>query len=355
MVHVGASMRLRSSSGFGLFLAAALATLSLAREGVCDDAKETARLAYTTPADVPGCPDEASFRNLVAARLGYDPFVVDGRHDAAVSIAKQHGKLVARARVTRQGQTEPGVRELGGTPDQCEALTQALATTVAIALDPVRGLHGPEPLSPAVPVPVPAPAPVPAPVPAPAPTLLVWPIPPPYTYRPAPARQHTPVSFFGVARGLAAIGAAPGPTLGGELGIGLGVGAFSITGALRVEATPGTAIAASGDALEATIFAGDVIPCGHLARWSLCGLARLGVFEGRSPSVVRPRIGGSLYFAVGARGGYALPITSALALTAGLEAAFPLVRPALTIDHVVAWTAPPVSGALDLGIKVTFF
>src|SRR5690242_9106328 len=116
-------MRLRSTSGSGLVVvAAALATLGLAREGECDDAKETARLAYATPADVAGCPDEASFRNLVAARLGYDPFLAEGRHDAAVSIEKHHGKLVARARVTRQGQTEPGVRELGGAPDQCEAL-----------------------------------------------------------------------------------------------------------------------------------------------------------------------------------------------------------------------------------------
>jgi hypothetical protein len=348
-------MRLRSSSGSGLFIAAALATLTLAQEGVCDDAKETARLAYTTPAEVPGCPDEASFRNLVAARLGYDPFVPEGRHDAAVAIEKHHGKLVARARVTRQGQTEPGVRELGGTPDQCEALAQALATTVAIALDPVRGRRGPETSSPALPASLPAPAPAPAPVFTPAPVIVFWPPPPPYTFKPAPVHRHTPVSFFGVARGLAAIGAAPGPTLGGELGIGLGVGAFSITGALRVEATPGTAIEASGDAIEATMFTGDVIPCGHLARWSLCGLARLGVFEGRSPSVVRPRLGGSLYFAVGARGGYALPITDALALTAGLEAAVPLLRTTLTIDQAVAWTAPPISAALDLGIKVTFF
>ena len=46
--------------------------------------RETARLVYVVAANASGCPDEESFRNLVTARLGYDPFQPDGKHAAAV-------------------------------------------------------------------------------------------------------------------------------------------------------------------------------------------------------------------------------------------------------------------------------
>src|SRR5262245_29236928 len=111
-----------------------------------ENGRETARLTYVVAANASGCPDEESFRNLVAARLGYDPFEPDGKHAAVVKIARQGGLLRAEARVTREGQPEPGARELEGGLGQCEALTSALATAVAIALDPVRGTQGPAPV-----------------------------------------------------------------------------------------------------------------------------------------------------------------------------------------------------------------
>src|SRR5579859_6656110 len=72
--------------------------------------RERLRLTYAAPEDA-GCPDEASFRNLVAARLGYDPFVPDSPDVVSVSLQRDHRTLRGRAEVVRPGEP-PTEREL---------------------------------------------------------------------------------------------------------------------------------------------------------------------------------------------------------------------------------------------------
>ena len=132
----------------------------LSREARADDQRVTAQIAYVAPES--GCPDEASFRNLVAARLGYDPFEATSATRVLVEIKKHRGKLQGHAAIIR-GDSPAGSRDLDGELDRCEPLATAIATSVAIALDP---LHREPPEPPTVP-------PVAQPAPSPTNTVVV--------------------------------------------------------------------------------------------------------------------------------------------------------------------------------------
>lgn len=331
----------------------AVFTLGQGSSARAENDRETARLVYVVAANTSGCPDEESFRNLVTARLGYDPFEPDGKHAAAVEITREAGRLRAQARVTRQGQPEPGVRELVGGPGQCEALTSALATAVAIALDPVRGMQGPAPTPAPVPpqaLTPPSAAPVPAKEASPVrPTVAPAPMPPVRPGAPPPR-----ISFFAAAGGLVSVAAAPGATLGGELGVGLRVRAFSLETALRAETTPGSSLLPSGDRVEVTLITANLLPCGHLGGWFGCALLRGGAVQSRALDVLVPTRKSSPFAAAGLRAGYALQIAGPVSARAAIEAAFQFTRTALMIDTRPAWTAPLVAGGLDLGVLVAF-
>lgn len=320
-------------------LAVALFASTIAASAAAQD-QETARLVYVVPAGLAGCPEEASFRDLVAARLGYDPFQSAGKHAASVEVARASGRLHARARVQRQGQANPGTRELAGALDQCEALVTALATTVAIALDPVRGMAGPAPRE------VPAPSPPPPPPPSPAAPA------PPAAPQVAPEAPPARVSWLAHASGVASVGGTPGPALGGEIGFGLRVKSFLLEAGARAEVTPGTVTASSGDRIQAAIYTGTLAPCFHHAGWSGCALLRFGALQARAPDVVQPRFVTAPYAAAGLRGGYTLHLAGPLSMRASLDVAFPLVRRWLGISGEAVWTPPPISGGLGLGLVV---
>jgi hypothetical protein len=339
--------------------------LAAARPARGDDL-ETAKLAYSSR--VASCPNEESFRHLVAARLGYEPFTPDGRHRVSVALRLDRNRLRGRAEIARAGQPSRA-RELAAEPDQCDSLVAALATAVAIAIDPARSAqatppspsippHPPDPVAPspiAVPPTTAAPPPIAAPPiapsaiapPPPSPALAV----PPAGEAPPTARPST--KLFASLDGVAALGLAPGGVAGGELDVGVRVSSVSLALLGRLEATLGASRVSSGDRLEATIASGGIVPCLHPDPWTLCVPVRVGVFEGRAPDVVAPSLGKSLFGAVGGRAGYELPLVSGFALRALASAEVPTVRTSLIVDHRDVWTAPAVFGGVQLGVLVT--
>jgi hypothetical protein len=325
---------------------AALATVAtiatFARSAAADDRAELV-LDYRAP-DTAGCPDEGSFRHLVAARLGYDPFVPVGPSVVHVSVTRDHHTLRGRIAIARPGQLPSTPRDLAGQSDQCAALGEALATTLAIALDPVHAL--------ATPAPAPSPAPPPPLAPPPLSPAPTAPLPPAPMATPPPAPLH--VGLYGFAGGLASLGNAPAVTLGGDLGVGLRLRAFSLELSGRAETTPGDPRASSGDRLAVTILSGSLQPCLTLGPASGCVTGRLGALQGYAPDVTHPSLGSSLYAAVGVRVAYTFPLTSALALRPSLEAAIPLVRTQLEIDGTPIWTSLPLSGSANLALVVDF-
>ena len=100
-----------------------------------DGRREGASAPGLSRAEARLLPDEASFHNLVAARLGYNPFVADSADVVQVELARDRGRLRGRAEVTRSSRPPSSARELEGEPNQCEALGAELATTLAIILE----------------------------------------------------------------------------------------------------------------------------------------------------------------------------------------------------------------------------
>ena len=334
----------RGRSCRAIFSLAAGFVCLLFGETVSADNLQTATLTFVVTGATGPCPDEESFRNQVAARLGYQPFVQGGEHHVSVTLRAVRDRVHGRAEVLRSGQAKPGVRELDGKTVKCDSLVAALATTVAIAIDPVKSEQ---------PVTVAAPL---AASDRPLPPEKPPPSPPPQPHAPpqVPASSHSlPVVIFGTAGARAAVGLTPGLAVGGGVGVGLRRGVLSLEVSGQVETTPKATRANSGDRLEATVFSAMLSPCGHWGSWLACAAVRLGVFQGRAPDVVHPSLGTSLAMALGARGGYILPISSALALRGLLSAEFPLVRTSLAIDNVSVWTSPPLSASLELGVVVT--
>lgn len=309
------------------------------------DELPTAELKYVANGDaIARCPGEESFRHQVAARLGYQPFVRDGEHRVSVTLNAALGRVRGRAEVTRSGQTVPGVRELDDKIDNCEALASALATTVAIAIDPVRGL-GPAPTVP----PPPPPAPLPHDDRAGAVERVAPPSPPPEPR--APAR---PIFFFAGAGGLFSFGVTPGAAFGAEASFGARRDAFSIAIGARIETMPESERGASGDRLEATVLSGTLAPCGQLGVFLGCIFGRVGAFQGRAPDVVAPSLGTTVFGAVGVRAGVQLPIWRWISVQAMADAGLPLVRTSLRIGPVTAWTAPPGFGGASVSVVVLF-
>jgi hypothetical protein len=309
-------------------------TPSLARD------REALRLIYATPIDTT-CPDEASFRNLVAARLGYDPFATASPDEVHVELTRDHGRLRGRIEITRAGQTSSSARELVGDQDKCEALGAALATTLAIALDPMRSF-----------------ASVPAPVTEPPPIVIMQVAPSPPSVQPlrfvSPGAHSPGFAVFGVASGTVAAAEAPTATFGGDAAFGLRFRALSIEATGRVESTPGAVRVASGDRLQATILSGGIVPCLNVGAWSGCASARLGAFQGYAPDVIHPSLGTTVFASLGARLGYSLALSPVLALRPTVEVAVPLVRTSLVIDKTPVWMAPPATIGVGLGLVVRF-
>ena len=290
--------------------------------------------------DAPGCPDETSFRHLVAARLGYDPFVSVNPNVVHVALTRDHGALHGRIAMAHAGQPASSPRDLAGASDQCAALGEALATALAIAVDPVHALAAPpapdvpppSPPAPTPPAPAPAPAPARVPVPAAAPPLHV--------------------GLSELLGGFVSVGDAPTVTIGIDLGVALRVRTFALELDGRIETTPGDEQATSGDRLSVTTLTGSISPCLSLRHASGCLFARLGAVQGYAPDVTHPSLGSSLYAALGLRVAYAFPLTRALALRPSLEAAVPLVRTQLDIDGASVWTSNPWSASLGLAFVV---
>src|ERR1700722_15263362 len=100
---------------------ASFAAFSSAR-GARADERPSVVLHYNVARADASCPDEASFRNLVAARLGYEPFATGAPDRVDVEIARSGAGLRGRASVERRDGRTPGAREISGRPHECEAL-----------------------------------------------------------------------------------------------------------------------------------------------------------------------------------------------------------------------------------------
>lgn len=302
-----------------------------------------AQLDYTVDDDAGVCWSELEFRRRVAARLGYDPFRADAPMVLRVRI-EMRGRR-ARATVTAERGGAPlGRRELSDS--RCDALSETVASTVSIAIDPIAASTGKA-----------DPAPVPEPLPAPP-------------AAPAGDSSSTPSGEVGEVRApsltvasrvrgvvhldlLVAFGRLPAVSYGGRLGGGVRVGAFSFVGEARFDSTAGPVALTSTDRVELASYGASLAPCLHASVFEGCGVATLASVQARARDVAQPKTFSNLVPSIGVRGGLLLPISTLLGFRANVELATPLVRVDYRIGGASVWMTQAVEGALAVGLAAT--
>jgi hypothetical protein len=298
-----------------------------------------ARLVFTTDDPKGLCSTEADFRQKVAARLGYDPF-----HDDAAKVFRV--RLDARSKhphaeiATEQDGVPSGKRTLDDV--SCDALSETVASTIAIAIDPLAG-SGEPPAAASAPPSAAPPAPPPRAEPA---SKEASPTPPP--------SPPEPIVPFVLLDGTVALGRTAGAALGGRAGFGIAYRALSVAIEARGEATPGPVRLTPLDRASWSAFSGGLAICGHKSVLELCAVGAVGSLQAKAEDVSRPSLKGTLFGGVGARLGASVPITDDVALRANAELGIPLVRTTFNIDGSPAWTAPAVQASFALGAQVRF-
>jgi hypothetical protein len=258
------SRPLSRSAGVALALAL-MATTTRAR---AEKAQVTLRYERREAA-VEICPDEATMRSLVAAELGYDPFVPKSERAISITLVAKNNDLTAA--IVLASNERRRERTLRSSGKDCSELASSVALAVAVAIDP-EAVNA----KPAAPPETPS-APTPALVPPPN-------VPPP----PKPANETSlavPIDL-GVVLGS---GIVPGFNSGLRGGVALEGQRLSI----GVEGT--VIFRGSHESSLATVSAGagfgSIVPCasaspGERTRFDFCASANFGAVFGRAESQV---------------------------------------------------------------------
>lgn len=120
----------------GVTLSALLvATVCGALAPVSADAQDVAQadLAYERTADASACPDADEFREMVAERLGRDPFVSGSPRVVHVVFQREGRDYVGTVGVSPAGGARAAERALRAR--SCESVATSLATVIAVGLE----------------------------------------------------------------------------------------------------------------------------------------------------------------------------------------------------------------------------
>jgi hypothetical protein len=333
---------MRRSARTAVFATAALATLATFARA--EHASVT--LSYTSAKSATSCPDEATFRGLVAARLGYDPFVSAGVRTLAVDFDRRGNQVVGRLDLSADGEAKSVKRTLRTGAADCFELATSMALVVAVAVDPnaspaSAGVLAPPPAAPpknhapaaaptAAAAAAPAPAPTtPAPAPAPAPA---------HAEPRRPARgEPSPSNLRFELGGLLTGGVVPAFAPGVRVGVGLDAGTWLI----RAEGTfvsAGSRDNPGGPGhVSAFALAASLAPCvdpiaGDDVGLELCAVASLGVLRSTAREVTRAAATSTLLANLGPRVATIVMVSRVLGLGIAAEAPFSLSRAHLYID-----------------------
>lgn len=320
----------------------AIAILAIVRPA---SATPTARLVYSRSSDAESCPDEPALRHAVAARIGYDPFFAWATRTVVANLTRRDGAFVASVDLVDEHGIAHGVRELHSSTG-CGELLDAVALTIAIAIDS-------QSLAPTLPPPAPVP-PVP-PSAAPAPVEPEMAAPPPRE-TPIPPRPPTPRSMTLEASlgGVASVGVAPGPAaLGLSLGVGLRWSRFSLGIEGRLDAPTGKAADGGGN-VSSWLAVGSILPCAYAGPLLACAVAQGGSMQSSASGEPDTRSRQVGWWAAGGRVGVLQPLSSDLLLRLRADVVADLRPTTLELNGGGAWTAPGVAVSLGADALLRF-
>jgi hypothetical protein len=305
-----------------------------------DDASAPAiavRLDYSA-AD--GCPAEKELRDIVAARMGYDPFTPP----------TTPAPFFLHITLSRQGAGFAGVVELRDAAGRvvwsrpplvetdCRRLASVIGgVTVTVAIDTASTQAAAAP-------------------PPPAPLSL----PPPAQPTPDAAPPSTSVTRPAVRLGVraaAAIGVGPAPTAAITADLGAGWTAFSIAVEGRAD-VPTTGGVSMGVSARTSVLAASLLPCGHF-RWFVgCGILSVGVLRAEGVDVLHAAQDSGIYAAAGVRAGLEWPVVPAFALRLSADALVNLHPLAAQVDFEAGkgqvWRSGPFAAMVGGGAVARF-
>ena len=279
------------------------------------------RLEYRVePASV-ACPDEATFRSAMAARLGVDPFEDGARASLQVIIQPSTaGHRAEIALIDEAGAKK--TRQLSGTRTDCADLGEALALSLSVAVEAFT----------ASPPAVVAPAPLP-PLPAPPP--------------PAPTPV-TPVLPFAPLGGGVALGMAPSPA--GVLWVGGGVQRRSLSLALEGRFQFPAGIAVEGGRVDVASLSLELVPCVELRPLRVCALLSGGALRSWATHLEAARESVTPLAGLGGRLEISVPLFWRLFFSGIAEVRGALAQTALRVGAREVWVTPPVGGVVGIAL-----
>lgn len=298
------------------------------------------RLTYTVAPDAQECPTVKVFRDRVAVRLGYDPFVDADDSSKSLLVDIRGGQRLDAELVLRDGATDLGRRTLSRADHHCDELVSQAAFAASVAIDPAA-LRGPQ-----------------APKETPSATKEV----PAVSQAPAASTAKPTEPFNPVIRvgPKVALGALPSAAFGMVLGASLRRRAlsFGVEGRFffPTDATRETSSARDPTVvLRTSLATGAFLACGHAAFSAiepyLCATVSVGAIRGESSQVASPRSDVSPYVAAGPRAGVALVLTDQLRVDAGADVPLSIALVRFRVDDRVVWTSPLVSASFGLGVS----
>lgn len=297
------------------------------------------RLVYERATPEHACPDESALRQLVAARLGKDPFSPVA---ASVVTVKLSGAGPFQSDVTLETPDSPPRRKtLNGAA--CLELLQSTAVAVALAVDPL--LQKPEPQEFVLPpLPPPPPAPIRGPArPEPQPT-------PPAPSNasklkdaePEPELQPLTWSVSAAITANAGTSNIPQPTPRAEVRTGRNAWSVGLEAQLSV---PLTFRLSTGGWLSITVFRVGLVPCLTWKWFSGCVDVTLGAMGLEGGGLTASR-GATVFFSsTELRAMLLIPFTSRFSAGAMGEVGFALSRPSAVVAGQTVWATSSVLGA----------
>lgn len=305
------------------------------------------RLEYLRGAGTESCPSESVFRELVASRLGHDPFDGSGSRVFTIELSRAGRNVFLSVRDADEG----GERILRGTLARCEDIVSSAALAVAMSIDPLAASgvapapepdapepEAPEPEAPELEVIEPEPAPISEPVPEPTEQPSVD------GASPFLLRFHIDIhsSFFQL----------PEPALGGALGFGLESGMLGLELEARVLGSVIEHVTNLHDSIESWFYAGAIRGCLQIEAFSGCGGLVLGALQGISNTVSAPSTTLTFYSAFEVRLGIVLAISRYFDFRAHADLAIPFIENEFRIDDMAVWSSEPVSFGLSAGLGI---
>lgn len=310
------------------------------------------------PALAERCPSAEVITERLGSRLGFVPEDGPEATQVEVSVEPSGSKLIGRLRITRAG-ASPRSSALEAPSDDCAGLFDALALSLALAIDPlgrartepaqtstlaaqglattasVSAMAEPErrPLPPREPRAV-------TPDRGGATSLA----------GPGPRASSSKTRFSGLAALITAFGSLPG---GAEPAVGISVGASWERGGLEVELEalyvfPQSRALAGGSATMSTALARLGL-CGQLSALTVCTVGSVGAVFATGSGLSRPDRGGaSAQIGMGPRLAVDLDLGADLGLRVLATGEILPLRAALELDREAVWTMPLFRGELAL-------